>query len=69
MAPLHELLPQLKDSQLYVFKEVCRAVHYLHTKKILHRDIKPSNIFATEEGKIKLGDFGISTEFKPSMTP
>lgn len=32
----------------------------MHEQKILHRDIKPENIFLGYEGKIKIGDFGIS---------
>jgi len=32
----------------------------MHKNLILHRDIKPENIFLGSEGKIKIGDFGIS---------
>ncbi|CAD8075201.1 unnamed protein product [Paramecium primaurelia] len=69
MAPLHEIIGNLKDCQLYIFKEICQAVSYLHSNNILHRDIKPSNIFVTTQGKVKLGDFGISTQIKQIMTP
>lgn len=31
----------------------------MHDKKILHRDLKTSNIFLNQ-GKVRLGDFGIS---------
>jgi hypothetical protein len=30
---------------------------------VLHRDIKPENIFLGSEGKLKIGDFGISRIF------
>jgi NIMA (never in mitosis gene a)-related kinase len=35
----------------------------MHEYMILHRDIKPDNIFLGSEGKIKIGDFGISRMF------
>jgi len=35
----------------------------MHQQLVLHRDIKPDNIFLGSEGKIKIGDFGISRIF------
>lgn len=35
----------------------------MHKNKILHRDLKPANIFLGNNGKLKLGDFGISRMF------
>ena len=37
------------------------AVEFIHSKGIYHRDIKPENIFLTQEGSMKLGDFGLAT--------
>ena len=42
------------------FTQICLALKHLHDKKILHRDLKSQNIFMTENGMIKLGDFGIA---------
>ncbi len=40
--------------------EVARAVAYAHSQKVLHRDLKPSNIFISEDGKPRIGDFGLA---------
>ncbi len=42
------------------FLKVCDAVQYAHRKLIVHRDIKPCNILVTDDGKVKLVDFGIA---------
>lgn len=47
------------------FVQICAALRYIHSKKILHRDLKPANIFLCGEGDlseltVKLGDFGIA---------
>jgi [calcium/calmodulin-dependent protein kinase] kinase len=35
----------------------------VHTQKIIHRDIKPSNLLLSNDGRIKIADFGISNQF------
>lgn len=37
------------------------CVEYMHSKGFYHRDIKPENIFLTQNGDMKLGDFGLAT--------
>lgn len=39
---------------------VADGLEYAHKKQILHLDVKPSNIFRTDEGYIKIIDFGIA---------
>ncbi|XP_045652846.1 serine/threonine-protein kinase Nek3 isoform X2 [Ursus americanus] len=51
-----KLFPE--DTILNWFTQMCLAVNHIHKKRVLHRDIKSKNIFLTQNGKVKLGDFG-----------
>jgi len=42
------------------FVQMTSALAFLHERSFLHRDLKPSNVFLSNEGVVKLGDFGIS---------
>jgi serine/threonine protein kinase len=44
---------------LYLFRQVCEAVSFLHRNNIVHRDLKPANIFLTRDGRVKVGDLGV----------
>lgn len=48
------------NERLELFRQACAAVQYAHRFLIVHRDLKPSNILVTEEGVVKLMDFGIA---------
>ncbi|XP_057223396.1 serine/threonine-protein kinase Nek3 isoform X2 [Malurus melanocephalus] len=47
-----------EDTILHWFVQMCLAVKHIHDKRVLHRDIKSKNVFLTQNGKVKLGDFG-----------
>ncbi|KAJ5343129.1 uncharacterized protein N7506_002953 [Penicillium brevicompactum] len=42
--------------------QLVSAVDFMHANGLYHRDIKPENIFLTQDGSMKLGDFGLATQ-------
>jgi serine/threonine protein kinase len=53
---------------LYILSEVCRALSYAHAKTdadgralgIVHRDVSPHNVLISEQGEVKIIDFGVA---------
>ncbi|XP_062408398.1 serine/threonine-protein kinase Nek3 [Sardina pilchardus] len=47
-----------EDVVLKWFAQMCSGAKHIHDKRVLHRDLKSKNIFLTDNGTVKLGDFG-----------
>ena len=57
---LEERGPMNREDVIRLGSDICKALEYCESKKVIHRDIKPGNLFYSEKTGFKLGDFGIS---------
>lgn len=57
---LYERSPHNLEQALEIIRQVCLALDHAHKRGIIHRDIKPENVIITEDGTVKLMDFGLA---------
>jgi WD40 repeat protein len=53
--------PLAPGEALRVALEVAHGLQAAHAAGVLHRDLKPGNVFLTEQGTVKLVDFGLAS--------
>ena len=53
---------------LDVVSQVGDALDYAHANRVVHRDVKPANILITQEGRVKITDFGIARLDSSNLT-
>ncbi len=63
-----DTLPLSLENALFITQQICAGLNYAHNKtdadgnpiQLIHRDVSPPNILITNEGQLKVIDFGIA---------
>lgn len=52
-----------------VYCHTCHRSHTLHITQIIYSDLKPQNILISNDGRLKIADFGLARAFVPPIRP
>ena len=47
-------------SKLRIMEQICDGLSFAHSKGVIHRDMKPANVHVSNQGQVKIMDFGLA---------
>jgi TonB family protein len=60
--------PLDRQATLDILAQTADALDYAHSQGVIHRDIKPANLLLSQQGRVKVADFGIAKITSQSVT-
>ncbi|KAH9932200.1 kinase-like domain-containing protein [Fomitopsis serialis] len=64
----HDLAGLLENEHQLYMKQLIEGTEYMHRNHILHRDMKAANLLISNDGSLKIADFGLARAFDPRIT-
>lgn len=52
-----------EEMSIWLARDICEGVSFMHERGLMHRDIKPENVLI-QRGRAKVADFGLSCVFR-----
>ncbi|CAH8491728.1 unnamed protein product [Heterobilharzia americana] len=64
---LYTRRPLEEDCIAFVSRETLQGLNFMHNRGRIHRDIKGANILLTDDGHVKVADFGVAAQLSTSI--
>ncbi len=58
-----------RDRLLRAFEQICLAVAFAHSRRVVHRDLKPQNVMVGAFGEVQVMDWGLAKELAAPARP
>ncbi|CAL8101881.1 unnamed protein product [Calicophoron daubneyi] len=59
--------PLEEDCIAFVSRETLQGLNFMHDRGRIHRDIKGANILLTDDGRVKIADFGVAAQLNNTI--